>query len=90
MILNCALIPSPRRGRTKVGVISWIGSQSPLSRPFPIKGKGDPSKIETIWPHFSSSVGERKIMNHFVVKIDQVPHRDIAYALHRFLRTLRG
>ena len=63
-----ALIPSPRRGRTKVGVISLIGSRAPLSRPFPIKGKGGPSKIETICPHFSSPVGERKIMNHFVVK----------------------
>src|SRR5207344_3379652 len=62
-----ALIPSPRRGRTKVGVIGLIGSRAPLSLPSPIKGKGGPSKIETKYPIFSSSAGEHKIMNHFVV-----------------------
>jgi hypothetical protein len=40
--------------------------RSTLSRPFPIKGKG----VRPTWGRrmiFSSSVGERKLMNHFVV-----------------------
>ena len=61
-----ALIPSPRRGRIKVGVIGLLGSGAPLSRPFPIKGKGVQMRCNDM-PPFSSSVGERKIMNHFVV-----------------------
>ena len=63
-----ALIPSPRRGRTKVGVIGLIGSGAPLSRPFPIKGKGVQIRCNDM-PPFSSSVGERKTMNHFVVNV---------------------
>src|SRR4249919_2389444 len=61
-----ALIPSPRRGRTKVGVIGLIGSGAPLSRPFPIKGKGVQMRCNDM-PPFSSSMAERKIVNHFVV-----------------------
>ena len=60
------LIPSPRRGRTKVGVIGLIGSRAPLSRPFPIKGKGVQMQCNDMSP-CSYSVGERKIMNHFGV-----------------------
>src|SRR5918996_3633602 len=56
-----------RTGKDEGRVMVLIGSRAPLSWPFPIKGKGGQVRCSHMSP-FSSSVGERKLMNHFVVK----------------------
>jgi hypothetical protein len=47
-----------------------IGSpERTQSRPFPVKGKGGNRHDRSDMPPFPFSVGELKIMNHFVVSI---------------------
>jgi hypothetical protein len=61
-----ALIPSPGRGRTKVGVINLIIPKHPYPGPYPIKGKGASSKMQRYASISFSVGGRRKIMNHFL------------------------
>jgi hypothetical protein len=52
-------------------VISFERFEAPLSRPFPIEGKGDRIK-NALTSAILLLAGERKLMNHFVV-IFEIP-----------------
>jgi hypothetical protein len=62
--------------------MAFIAFPNTPSLPFPIKGKRDPNMMQR-YAAISSSVGERKIMHHFVV---HPVHFHAAMPLERVVR----
>jgi hypothetical protein len=62
--------------------MAFIAFPNTPSLPFPINGKGDPNMMQR-YAAISSSLGERKIMHHFVV---HPVHFHAAMPLERVVR----